>query len=145
MNYKEQWKTIKAARRALKIAKKVQAKLAKGVYVSQQGKASWKRIIAKSMIKNPTECEAILYDAMTEAGIQFKAQEIIGPYIADAVIGYKHVVEVDGPVHDGRAEYDQARDHFMWRRGYKVQRFTNREIKSNVNAVIERIKEYHCE
>lgn len=140
MNYKDQLKLIKSARRALKTAKKVQRKLRNRVDASHQAKNSWKRVIAKSMRLNPTPCEAILYDALTEAGIEFKPQEIVGPYIVDVLIGDKHVVEVDGGVHETRVEYDLARDQFMWRRGYRVHRFTNYQIKHELSSVIEQIR-----
>jgi very-short-patch-repair endonuclease len=100
------------------------------------------RIIAFSMQKNPSECEAIVYDAMSEAGIQFKPQEIVGPYIVDILINFRHVIEIDGRTHDNRKAYDLARDQFLWRRGYKVLRVTNREVKADIKSVIVRIREF---
>ena len=47
------------------------------------------------------------------------------------------VVEVDGPVHRGQEEYDQARTEHLESRGYKVIRYTNKEVLEETEEVIE--------
>jgi very-short-patch-repair endonuclease len=145
MKFKERWKTCLEARKAFKKAVKAKRRLRlrKDATVKQKNTRNSDR--AKEMRANPTKCEAILYDALTEAGITFEAQVQVGPYIADALLGRVHVVEVDGSVHNYRKDYDFARDQYMWNHGYRVVRFTNYEVKKDVKAVIGKIHRFMAE
>jgi very-short-patch-repair endonuclease len=97
------------------------------------------------MRQNPTKCEAILFDALVQEGIEFKSQVQIGPYIADCVLRGKHVIEVDGPLHDKQRGYDLARDRYMWGQHYRVLRVTNAEVVRDVGTVVERIRAFMAE
>ena len=101
------------------------------------------------MRKCPTIHEAILGDALMEARIKNRWQVCnqvqIGPYIADFVIDNKNIViEVDGKGHEKRKTYDNERNLYMVSKGYTVIRFTNKEVKQNVKAVIAKIEKL-CE
>jgi very-short-patch-repair endonuclease len=78
-------------------------------------------------------------------GFKFRRQHQFGDYIADF---YCHeaqlVVECDGSVHDGNEEWhhDQQRDAYMISNGVRVLRFTNEEILSNTEKVLETISSY---
>jgi len=141
MSYREQYDLNRKARRALKTARKIQKKLKSGKCYSDECKHKWKHLLAKSMRLNPTKHEAILYDALTKEGITFEPQAVVGPYIVDVLIPYKKVVEVDGCVHDKQKEYDEARSQFLWRRGYRIVRFRNKQITQSLDEVIHEIKE----
>lgn len=55
----------------------------------------------------------------------------------------KLVIEVDGGYHNEpqQQQEDQWRTEFLKSKGYKVIRFTNEEVDTNVKGVISRIKE----
>lgn len=146
MNFKEKWRTCLEARKAFKKARKAKRKLYRRKDAGQKQKNSWKATRAKAMRLNPTKCEAILFDALHEAQILFEPQVQIGPYIADCLIPLKRVVvEVDGPVHDSRKDYDLARDRYMWNARYRVIRFTNAEVEKNTQGVMSRLRTFIAE
>jgi 5-methyltetrahydrofolate--homocysteine methyltransferase len=63
-----------------------------------------------------------------------------GPFVADFYcLESRIVVEVDGSVHDGQTEQDTYRDAYMTAHGYRVIRFTNDEVLTNLPTVLTRI------
>lgn len=62
-------------------------------------------------------------------GIKFRSQRPIDFYIADFLIPDRRlVVEIDGPSHDHRQQYDAKRTAYIKRKGFTVIRFTNTEV-----------------
>jgi leucyl-tRNA synthetase len=101
---------------------------------------------AKKMRKEPTEAEAVLWDAIRNRKIEYKfrRQHPIGSFIADfACLEVDLIVEVDGGYHSTptQLEYDEARDSFLQEMGYKTIRFTNGEVLGNLEGVLRKIKE----
>ena len=95
-----------------------------------------------------TAAEAKLWSLLRNKqlrGFKFRLQHQFGNYIADF---YCHeaqlVVECDGSVHDGNEQWrhDQQRDEYMISNGVHVLRFTNKEILSNTEKVLETISSY---
>jgi very-short-patch-repair endonuclease len=77
-----------------------------------------------------------------EAGYHFRRQVPIGPYYADMACHHaKLVIEADGLSHVDAA-YDQQRDAYMAGRGYRVLRFSNRDIAANPEGVFAAIADY---
>lgn len=71
-------------------------------------------------------------------GIKFTRQVVIGPYIADfAARREKLVIELDGDSHADRIGYDAARTAFLEREGYRVLRFDNKEIRTNLDGGLD--------
>ena len=72
-------------------------------------------------------------------GMRFRRQRVIGPYIVDfCCLDQKLVVEVDGS-HHHEAEYvayDEDRTRFLEGHGYRVLRFDNADVLSDVEAVV---------
>jgi very-short-patch-repair endonuclease len=73
-------------------------------------------------------------------GLHFRRQQVIDGFILDfychaAAIG----VEVDGSVHHQRAEYDEERSRIIAARGIEMLRFTNDEIRFNLEEVLIKI------
>ncbi len=65
----------------------------------------------------------------------------VGPYFADFLCReLMIVVELDGYSHDLRLAHDAARDRFMGDAGYKVLRFTNADVRDNVEGVATAIR-----
>lgn len=90
-----------------------------------------------------TEAERRLWNALRDrrlAGWTFRRQHHLGPYVVDFVcLAARLVVEVDGPVHQERQEYDQHRDAYLRALGYTVLRFENRVIFDDLPQVLARI------
>ena len=74
------------------------------------------------------------------AGLKFRRQHAIGPYIADfSCPEVRLVVEVDGEQHSHRVEYDEERTRFLGTRGCRVVRFGNVEVLENIDGVVDGI------
>lgn len=76
-------------------------------------------------------------------GHWFYRQKPIGEYIADFYCPKaKLVVEVDGGQHYSSeiVEYDRVRNDYMAGLGLHVIRFTNREVLTNIEGVMEVIE-----
>jgi very-short-patch-repair endonuclease len=74
------------------------------------------------------------------AGHKFSRQMPVGSYFADFLCREaKLVVELDGHSHDMNQEYDQRRDAFMKADGYRVMRFTNADVMTNLDGVVQTI------
>jgi very-short-patch-repair endonuclease len=72
-----------------------------------------------------------------EQGYHFRRQVPIGPYYADFACHHASlVIEADGSTHTD-AEYDGRRDAYMQAQGFIVLRFSNSDIVSNPNGVLE--------
>ncbi len=73
----------------------------------------------------------------------FYRQKPVGEYIADFYCpAAKLVIEVDGGQHfsDEMIEYDSVRNEYMVSLGLRVLRFTNTEVLTNIEGVLERIE-----
>lgn len=99
---------------------------------------------AKYHRNNPTEAEALMWYHLRELeDYTFKRQHIIDQYIADFVcLEEKLIVEIDGEYHNTHEQvlHDQQRTERLNDLGYSVIRYTNEEVFSNVENVVERIK-----
>lgn len=61
-------------------------------------------------------------------------------YIADFYcVKLKLIIEVDGPIHNFKKEYDTNRDLVMKQLGLVVLRFTNDELLKQIDVVVEKI------
>jgi very-short-patch-repair endonuclease len=77
-------------------------------------------------------------------GLGFRRQVPIRNYIADFVcLSAKLIVELDGESHDfeERQKADQTRDVFFVSEGFQVLRFTNEQVMSNLEGVVEAIRQ----
>ena len=78
-------------------------------------------------------------------GFKFRRQYLIGPYIADYVcVEKKLIVELDGVLHADHAEYDERRDAFLEREGYRVIRFKNEDLLHDMSGTLEYIRRELC-
>ncbi len=76
-------------------------------------------------------------------GIKFRRQQAVHPYIADFACLAVHVlVELDGDSHDGQQAYDAQRDAYLRSQGYDVLRFSNENVKMNVEGVVATILDF---
>jgi very-short-patch-repair endonuclease len=49
------------------------------------------------------------------------------------------IIEVDGGQHAEQKQYDEKRDHGMSSQGFRVLRFWDHEVLTNINGVLEKI------
>ena len=96
---------------------------------------------AKQMRTEMTPAEARLWYRLRAGrlnGAKFVRQSVRRRYIADFVArSRKLVIEVDGDTHGSASEYDAKRTAQLERLGYQVLRFTNADIMSNVEGVMQ--------
>jgi leucyl-tRNA synthetase len=101
---------------------------------------------AKEMRKEPTFAEAVLWNAIRNKKLEskFRRQHLIGNYIVDFVcLESRLVLEVDGEYHSTpeQIELDESRTLELEQKyRFKVIRFTNDEVKNNLEAVLSKIK-----
>jgi adenine-specific DNA-methyltransferase len=75
-------------------------------------------------------------------GVRFRRQYPLGPYFADFVcFAARVIVEVDGSSHLDAAQivHDRIRTQWLDRHGFKVIRFWNLDVLTNIDPVMERI------
>jgi len=94
----------------------------------------------------PTEAESLLWNHLraSQLGVRYRHQHIIGNYIADfACVSNNIIIEIDGLYHSLPEQRisDEERTEWLESKGWKVIRFTNEEIFSNLDKVMERIKD----
>jgi len=100
---------------------------------------------AKELRKNETKAEKLLWSELQGKKLEnhkFRRQHIIDQYIVDFVcLSRQLVVEVDGGFHipKEQRDADQKRMDALAQLGFKVLRFTNNEVKENLDAVTRKI------
>ena len=102
---------------------------------------------SRRLRENMTDAERYLWAKIRMKqlkGYQFYRQKPIGDYIVDFFCPKaKLVIEIDGSQHssDEMIENDRIRDEFLVSLGLRVRRFTNVEVLTNIEGVIESIME----
>jgi len=98
---------------------------------------------ARRLRKNQTDAESRLWQRLRNrslVGCKFRRQHPIGPYIADFVcIERRLVIEVDGGQHAAQVEADNSRTAYLESKGFRVVRFWNHQVLTEMDAVLERI------
>ena len=82
---------------------------------------------AKSLRRAMTEPERALWHLLrrNRQQLHVRRQHAVGPYILDFYCAEAALcVEVDGPVHDEKAEHDQRRTEWLNGQGIRVIRFS---------------------
>lgn len=93
---------------------------------------------AEHLRRNLTPAEKRLWMDLKLRGLL--AQQIIRGYIPDFVHPQKKiVVEVDGSIHNYRKDQDSQKDDRLVSAGYRVLRFTNRQVFYEIQSVLARI------
>ncbi len=73
---------------------------------------------------------------------RFRRQYSLGPYIFDFYsVKYRVALEIDGAQHVENKEYDIERDNYALNHSIKTVRFWNKDIRTNLQAVVVKIKE----
>jgi len=96
---------------------------------------------ARALRTNSTKAEQIIWRAVRAhrlLGVGFRRQTPIGPSIVDFVShSAKVVIEVDGGQHfdDAYEARDARRDKFLRSKGFRVLRFNNYDVMTNLEGV----------
>jgi very-short-patch-repair endonuclease len=74
--------------------------------------------------------------------LHFRHQAPIGPFIADfACAALRLVIELDGETHASAREADERRTSYLHKLGWRVLRFANGDVMTNIDGVLQRIIE----
>jgi very-short-patch-repair endonuclease len=101
--------------------------------------------LARELRRNMTDAETILWSKVRGKqikGLQFYRQKNVGAYIVDFYCpAAKVIVEVDGGQHFAETglREDAERDVYLKDLGFKVLRFSDREVLKDIAGVLERI------
>ena len=99
------------------------------------------RVLARTMRHRPMEAERKFWWRVRDRrlnGYKFKRQFLVGKYIVDFVcLDCGLVVELDGGQHAAQATYDEVRDSFLRSGGFRVMRFWNYEVLTNMQGVLD--------
>ena len=100
---------------------------------------------ARKLRENQTDVENKLWSELRGrqlSGVKFRRQHPIGPFIVDfCCVERGLVVELDGGQHVDRSAADERRTRVLKRLGYRVLRFWDNEVLSNLDGVLERVSE----
>ncbi len=100
---------------------------------------------SKRMRNEPTEGESVLWKSLSGKQLEdfkFRRQHIIGEFIADFVcLKHKLIVEIDGSIHQlpDNILSDIERTNWLNDQGFKVIRFTNDEVLTDLGNVLDKI------
>jgi len=100
-------------------------------------------VFAQHMRREPTPFENAVWQRLRASqlgGFKFRRQTVIGSFICDFFCPAKGlIIEIDGDTHD--LETDRHRDGILAGKGFEVLRFTNADVKENLEGVLSRILE----
>lgn len=102
---------------------------------------------SRELRSNMTDAERALWSRLRRKqlnGYQFYRQKIIGNYIVDFYCPKAGlVIEVDGAQHysEEMLEADRQRDDYLRGNALTVMRFSNLEVRQNLDGVVERVLE----
>jgi very-short-patch-repair endonuclease len=98
--------------------------------------------LARRLRREQTVAERLLWKQLRLLRMNFRRQTPIGRYVVD----FSHrasrlIIEIDGPVHDfpGRVDKDAARQAWLEAEGFRVLRFAERDVRSRLLEVVQRI------
>ncbi|HMJ45315.1 MAG TPA: endonuclease domain-containing protein [Pseudolabrys sp.] len=99
------------------------------------------RSFSRQMRKAPTEAERKLWwhlrHRLQLADTHFRRQVQVGPYIADFLSHKsKLIIEIDGGQHGSQLSKDQTRTRRLEADGYRVLRFWNNDVLSDIEGVL---------
>ncbi|HJV42208.1 endonuclease domain-containing protein [Caulobacter sp.] len=99
--------------------------------------------IARQLRQRQTFAEKTLWALVRNrrvGGFKFMRQAVIDRYIVDFVCeSSKVIVELDGPVHEGREDHDAERTRILELCGYLVLRFRNERVLADPSGTVDEI------
>ena len=93
----------------------------------------------RGLRQRQTKAESLIWTVLRAkrlAGLKFRRQHPIGPYIVDfACVEKDIVIELDGGYHEYQYDKDGVRQAFLESQGWQVLRFSNEDVLLDVEAV----------
>jgi very-short-patch-repair endonuclease len=93
----------------------------------------------RALRRNMTDAERSIWRILRSSqidGHRFRRQVPFGPYIADFVChDARLIIEIDGGQHDRSVPDEVKRTRFLQDQGYRILRFWNNEVLSNLEGV----------
>ena len=100
--------------------------------------------IARRLRKHPTNTEQHLWRHLRDRqieGFKFRRQQAVGRYVVDFLnFEKKVVIELDGGQH-ALDPGDKIRDEWLRTEGYRVLRFWDNQVLSNLGGILETIRD----
>ena len=100
--------------------------------------------VAKLLRHEMTDAERVLWREVRAhrfAGFKFKRQEPLGLYVVDFVCyEARLIVELDGGQHANQQEADAERTRWLESRGFRVVRFWNNDVLTNIAGLMQEIE-----
>jgi len=102
--------------------------------------------LGKVLRKRPTDAEQLLWKQLRLKqleGLKFRRQQPIDNYIVDFFCPRLNLaIEIDGATHGEKIGYDENRQKNLEKLGLKFLRYSERQIRENLWAVIEDIEQW---
>ncbi|MCF8296685.1 MAG: endonuclease domain-containing protein [Saprospiraceae bacterium] len=102
---------------------------------------------ANLLRKHMTEAELLLWNEIKSNkldGYKFRRQHLVGRFIVDFYCHKaKLIIELDGEIHNEPeiAENDKEREKELISLGLKILRFSNKEVKENIQNILAEIRD----
>lgn len=100
---------------------------------------------ARDQRKDPTRAERALWKALRrkQLGPRIRRQHPIGNFVLDFYCARARLaVEIDGPLHDDRQQYDEWRDERLTEKwGIDVIRVPDKRVHMDLQGVVDEIRE----
>ena len=98
----------------------------------------------RSLRANRTAAEELLWAQLRKkriAGVRFRRQFRIGKFVVDFVcLSARLIIEVDGTSHELTFDADDLRTNWLQSQRFRVIRFTNDDVRSNLDGVVATIE-----
>jgi very-short-patch-repair endonuclease len=112
--------------------------------VEERPLTSERREFARALRKTPTRAEDLVWERLRGSrfcGAKFRRQVPFDRYVVDFTChSAKLVVELDGAQHEWFSDYDAGRTEILQGHGVRVVRFTNDEVRGDIDSVLARIR-----
>ena len=99
---------------------------------------------ARKLRATMTRAERALWERLRNrrvGGRRFRRQHPMGQYVVDFVcLDARLIIEIDGACHEGRKERDEARQKVLEGQGYKVLRFSNFDVTTDLDGVVMQVR-----
>lgn len=90
---------------------------------------------ARQLRRTMTDEEWRLWRLLRRGESKWRRQEPLGPYIVDFLCyEFRVIVEVDGSQHG--SSYDEERDAWLGRQGFRVLHFANYQVRHEIDDVM---------
>ena len=111
------------------------------VYYNQELKE-----LSRKLRKESTLSEVLLWQRLNRRqirGFRFSRQKPIGNYIVDFYCSkLRLAIEIDGKSHDNKFHEDRKRQREIERMGVRFLRFSDRDVKSDIETIMKKIEHW---